>query len=69
MVSADMHVAANRPDIIFTSHINILIYLFIIITVSTSQAKTLHGGGFMQLQLINLILKLFSRGNFFDVIR
>ena len=27
------------------------------------------GGGFMQLQLINLILKLFNRGNFFDVIR
>ena len=28
-----------------------------------------RGGGFMQLQLINLILKLFNRGNFFDVIR
>ena len=42
--------------------------LFIIITVSTSQAKTLHGG-VMQLQLINLILKLFNRGNFLDVIR
>ena len=35
--------------------------------MSTSQVKTLHGGGgFLQLQLIN---KLFNRGNFFDVIR
>ena len=51
----------------------VFIYLFIIITESTSQAKALFtqegGGTFMQLQLINLILKLFNRGNFFDVIR
>ena len=29
----------------FTPLVFLLIYLFIIITVSTSQAKTLHGGG------------------------
>ena len=28
MVSADMHVAANRPDIIFINHVNILIYYY-----------------------------------------
>jgi len=47
----------------------IFIYLFIIIIIieSTLEAKTIHGGShtFIQLQSINLVIKLFNRSNFF----
>ena len=46
-----------------------LLFVYLLLLCQLRKRRLYTGGEFMQLQLINLILKLFNRGNFFDVIR
>ena len=46
-----------------------LLFVYLLLLCQLRKQRLYTGGEFMQLQLINLILKLFNRGNFFDVIR